>query len=177
MGEKINPEEITEQQLIDIFLVGDPRYSLSESKELYDFFVSEALTLEKEQILKTSSVDEDSIYGPQKLAKSTTLELLKLKGLDFAGYEQDIGYGRVDVLAKNKNGEIIAIECGPCRISKAINYFKINNLIQLWLIQVYYDEQVLYIIQKGPNWNQKINEYETKFEEQLRKIKSPLDNF
>lgn len=83
--------------------------------------------------------------------------------------------GRVDILAEQKDSNlIIAVECGPCRIRKAIDYLR-NPTTELWIIATYYEETLFYIIKRGPNWNKIIQIYDDWQNEELNKIRSPLD--
>ena len=90
-------------------------------------------------------------------------------------YEVNIGWGIVDVLAR-KEGWEIAVECGPCRLSKIINYFRISTLNELWIVSYYSNDRSIFIIKRGENWNEKTKEADNSLEREIRKIKSPLDS-
>lgn len=176
MGEKIDIKKISAWDLGQIFLVGEGRYDLIDLEKVYSFFFDSALIMEKEPVsLINPKFEESEIAGPQKKEKAICLEILKEKGLTFDGFEKDIGWGKPDILVKDKNESLIAVECGPCRLSKAIDYFRIKNLIELWLVHIYYEEKCIYIIKRGQNWENYLKYFDKKREEQLRKIKSPLD--
>ena len=177
MGEKIDFNKIDANKLEEIFLLGDSRYDLINLSKIYSFFSENALSMEKEEIEKVDKTfNIEEVDGPQKLQKSYALKLLKEKNLGFEGFEVDLGWGRTDILACDRDKQLVAIECGPCRLNKAINYFRIENLKELWLIHIYSDEKTLYIIKRGVNWERQLEILDNKNMEQLRKIKSPLDN-
>ncbi len=166
-----------EEELAEIFIAGDSRYNLFELEAVNSFFVNKALIIKKEEINFNPKFKEVDIRGPQKLQKAIALEILKNKGLIFEGFEKNLSYGRPDILAKDKDGKLIAVECGPCRLSKAIDYFRIEDLTELWLVHAYSNENHLYIIKKGTNFKTFLENYNKKIKEQIKKIKSPMDNF
>lgn len=169
-------EAIIIEELGQIFLLGDGRYNLLDLGNVYSFFINKALIMEKEEIsLNNHRFRESDIQGPQKIQKAAALEILKDKGLIFVGFEKNIGWGRPDMLAKSKDGRLIAVECGPCRLSKTIDYFRNEDLIELWLVHVYSNENCLYVIRRGLNWKSFLREYDKKIMEQLKQIKSPMD--
>ncbi len=176
--EEIDVQKMPVWDFGQIFLQGDARYDLLDLDAVYDFFISNALKMEKEEIqeFKILSNELEEINGPQKMQKAIAAKLLEKEGWTIQGYEIDIGWGIVDVLAKNGNNEEIAVECGPCRLSKAINYFRMNNIKELWLIEIYSDEEILYRIKRDRKWEEKLKVFDKVNMEQLRKIKSPLDN-
>lgn len=170
-------KEIDINELGQIFILADGRYNLQDIENVYPFFMNKALAIEKEEIhLGDYRFKEADIQGPQKIQKAAALEILKNKGLIFEGFEKNISWGRPDILAKNKDGKIVAIECGPCRLSKTIDYFRNGDLIELWLVRVYSNENCLYIIKRDINWKPFLREYDTKIREQLKEIKSPMDS-
>ncbi len=168
---KMTPEEIE-----DIFLQGDARYETFASADVAEFFNDNALEIIKEDISNVEADDENKIYGPQKLQKAVAKKLILARNLILIGYERDIGWGRVDVLAQTKDNKFIAVECGPCRLTKVIDYFKWNELEELWLISIYYKDEKLYIIRRGLNWEKKIEEYNHIKMKELEKCRKTIDS-
>jgi len=177
MGEQVDVNKLTPAELEETFIQGDGRYNLDYLGDLYTFFLSKALIIEKEKINDFDFTEKElsEIRGPQKASKATATRILLNKGCSLEGYEINIEWGIVDVLGKNKEG-LIVVECGPCRLNKSIDYFRMEEVKALWLVHIFYNEKTLYIIRKGPNWQEEIKKYNNKFLEQLRKIKSPLDD-
>ena len=167
---------MTPEEIEDIFLQGDAKYESFASSVVAEFFNDDALEIIKENIsnIETDEINESKVYGPQKLQKAVAKKLILARNLILIGYERDIGWGRVDVLAQNKDNNFIAVECGPCRLTKVIDYFKWNELEELWLISIYYKNEQLYRVKRGLNWQQKIDEFKKKEFKKLQSIESPL---
>ena len=168
---------MTPEEVEDIFTQGDIRYSGQYANVVADFFNEKALEIIKEDIsgIEIENIDFGKINGPQKSQKAVATKIIFSKGLKLIGYERDIGHGRVDVLAQNKQNSFIAVECGPCRLTKLIDYFRWSDLEELWLISIYYNDEKAYFIKRGPNWDKTIKKYDDARFEQLRKIPNPLD--
>jgi len=175
MGRK----NLTWEDVESVFSQGDTRYSIGDIDIVVDFFNSNALSLEEENIshIEVNDAMIQESYGKQKKQKAVAKQILKNKNYVFENYEYNLEYGVVDILAKNKENKIIAIECGPCRVKKAIDYFRIKEVEELWIVQVYFNHERLYIIKRGPNWNKRIKEFDDAWLKILKSITSPLDTF
>ena len=114
------------------------------------------------------------INGPQKHQKKLACEILRKKGGKDIGYEIWFYAGRVDVLGKLKE-KTIAIECGPCRINKAIDYLRKENT-ELWIVTSFFKEATLTIVKRGPNWNKILKKFDKAMKEWILAVKSPLDS-
>ena len=79
---------------------------------------------------------------------------------------------RADILAINNDNKTILIECGPCRLWKAIDYLEEDA--ELWITRDD-DKTELFILTKGENWDNQLKEFNNNRAEQLKKIKSPID--
>ena len=166
------------QKVESIFLQGDGRYELGFAETLVEFFNKSALILEKEELedFNFKSEELESINGPQKLAKAVGKKLLIINGFALSGYEKDLGWGIADVVGEDRDGNLIVIECGPCRLTKVVDYFRNEWVKELWVVSYYSDERFLYRIKKGFNWESIFQEFENTKIKNLLKIKSPLDS-
>ncbi len=173
MGRKMSINEIE-----DLFLQGDNRYSLAYARDLLDLLDSRALDTKVEDIppIFIAESELEGIKGPQKYEKAVSIKLMEKYCVQFIGFEINLDWGIVDVLGKNKEGKLIIVECGPCRLNKIIDYFRMMEVKELWIVSYYYNEKKLIIIQRGKNWEEKIRQFDKQLETELRKIKSPLDN-
>lgn len=110
------------------------------------------------------------IKGPQKELKAMAVELLENNGFNVEGYEIWIRGGIVDILAKKENQQI-AMECGPCRIDKAIDYLEIPNT-ELWILprQEISKNVTIFKIIKGENWDWVLNRKKKYVLEETRKM-------
>lgn len=113
------------------------------------------------------------IKPPQKMHKYLALKILEDFGGKLIGFERLISGGRVDILAK-LDGKTIAIECGPCRVNKAIDYLR-NDNTELWLISNWLDAAQFIRIQRGPNWDKELQKHDATLKSELMKIKPLLD--
>ncbi len=98
------------------------------------------------------------------------VELLENNGFNVEGYEIWIRGGIVDILAKKENQQI-AMECGPCRIDKAIDYLEIPNT-ELWILprQEISKNVTIFKIIKGENWDWVLNRKKKYVLEETRKM-------
>ena len=85
------------------------------------------------------------------------------------------------MLSAKKLKKTIFVECGPCRIDKGFNYLRTGNA-ELWIVTSEFDPNSigmentkLYIVKRGPNWQNSIEKYDKLKMQQLKKVKSPLD--
>ena len=127
---------------------GDARCDCIDSEFVAFLFNSNALTLEKIN-LNNFIVDQmflSDIPGPQRRQKVLGGAVLENFGYNFLGFEKNIDWGIVDILAEDKKGDLIAVECEPCRLSKLINYFRLVHMSELWIVSGYYNESFLFIV-------------------------------
>lgn len=180
--QKFKKEEY-EKLVNDLFIQSDGRYSQTYVDDLVYFLKNRAIIIEtkdvpsvKEEIQK----DSINIEGPQKPQKLLTLSIFEKLGIKLIGFERKIAYGRVDVLGEKDNKKIY-VECGSCRVDKGFNYLREDNA-ELWLVDSWLgfnSERTiaeLHIIKRGPNWEDCIRKYDNFLRQELKKIKSPLDN-
>ncbi len=159
-----NTSFATVKKMIDIFFQGDFRYlDLYREIIVAGFIDNKAISMEQEIInpekIKKSNI---KIKGPQKDIKQIAVGLLKESGFKIEGFEIWIRGGIVDLLASKENRQI-AVECGPCRIDKSIDYLEIPNT-DLWILTRKNEnsEHILFKITRGKNWA-KFLEYHKKY--------------
>lgn len=158
------------KRIEEIFYQGDIRYNDPYKEPWVKFFFkNRAIAIEKETINKIFKKTRMKIKGPQKELKAFSIGLLKERGFEIKGFEIQIPGGIVDVLAKNKNKQI-AIECGPCRIDKAIDYLEIPNT-ELWILTKgkTKNNYIIHKITRHEDWEKVLNFYKEYTFEQLRK--------
>ncbi len=169
----------------------DPRYlpDIETLNVLAYFLYKEAISIEELQIPnlpEPSNEQLSRITEPQRYYKYIALELLKLQKVK----EEDIKfefsiYGRrADVYTTSENREIL-IECCSCYIDKLIDYLEEENT-ELWIITEGYgpwdkmlpekERSFCFILRRGKSWNKYYKIYTHISQEQLRKVKNPLDN-
>jgi hypothetical protein len=162
-----------ENLISHIFLQGDMRHFDSFYLELIaNFILNKAIDIEKEVFSFEDKKENLKIYGPQKIEKSNALQILQLKNLSFEGFEMPFLNYKVDILAK-KEDKYILVECGPCRLWKALYYLEEDA--ELWITR---DEEKteLFIIKRGENWDSQLKEFNNNKAELLKRIKSPYDS-
>jgi hypothetical protein len=144
----------TVNKMMDIFFQGDFRYlDLYRQIIVAGFIDNKAISIEQEIInpetIKKSNI---KIKGPQKDIKQIAVGLLKENGFEIKGFEIWIRGGIVDILASKEKRQI-AVECGPCRIDKSIDYLEIPNT-DLWILTRKNEnsEHILFKITRGKNW-------------------------
>lgn len=165
-----------EDLVFHVFLQGDMRnFDGYYFDLLADFIINRAINIEKEVFsLENEPLNSNikiKVYGAQQTMKINALKILKIKNLDFKGFEMPFLDYKTDILA-SKDNKTILIECGPCRLWKAINY--LEEGAELWVTRDD-DETELFIITRGENWDSQLKEFNDKKAEQLKKIKSPID--
>ena len=79
---------------------------------------------------------------------------------------------RADILVERK-GKTIALECGPCRISKSIQYLEDKNT-ELWIITNYLNNQSFHKVTRGPNWSKVNRKHKDKTIADLREVVNSL---
>lgn len=169
----------------DIFQQGDARYEdYPRVAMVASFLDNKAIEIEKISItgIKNLSKEElKDIKPPQQYYKFVGKKLLEEKGYELVGFEIPFCGGIADILAENPlKKEAIAVECCPCRIDKAIKYLENKNTI-LWILSLgktgLPDEEIpLFIVKRGPNWDKYFKIYKKFLKEQIKKVKSPLDD-
>ena len=113
-----------ENLISHIFLQGDTRnfdgYYLNL---IADCIMNKTINIEKEVFSFKNKQENLDIPGPQKTEKANALAILKLKNLEFKGFEMPFLDYKSDILAK-KGNKTILIECGPCRLWKGLHYLE-----------------------------------------------------
>ena len=180
-----NPEEAM-NLVYSILNQGDSRYNSYENELLLsDFILKEAVSLEEEDISNMQQPKEElhfsEVQADYKLVAKT---LLKQQGFqdNKIFFERRFRNSRPDVLAE-KQGKIILVECCSCRISKIIDYLEeadevwvITRGMDPWEKNPYTkDKMQLFIFKKGRNWKEMINKLKKSQLEQIKKVKSPID--
>ena len=170
-----------EKLIEDVFIQGHSRYfNLWTEQAAITFLKKNAIIIEKQDITALDNTIKEvpsTIRPPQESLKFLTTLLFKERGIELVGFERKIAYGRVDVLGKQGNKTIL-VECGPCRIQKCFDYLREDNK-ELWVVTTelqHKDIATLFIIRRGPAWNQIIKKYDTMFLKEIKKVKSPLDS-
>jgi len=182
--EKIDKEisKMTDEELIhfiiSIFTNWDNRYTISTANLVALFIRKNAILIQKEPLISISDPTKEElthIVGPQEQTKHIAMKILDSLGAKLIGFERRFPGGIVDVLGR-ENGKTFAIECGPCRIDKAIAYLREKNT-ELWLIDGPYSnaESTFHRVIRGPCWDKTIKKYDNWYRKELLKIKSPLD--
>ena len=118
----------------------------------------------EQEIINPEKIKKSNIKikGPQKDIKQIAVGLLKGRGFKIKGFEIWVRGGIADILASKENRQI-AVECGPCRIDKSIDYLEIPNT-DLWILTRKNEnsEHILFKITRGKNWA-KFLEYHKKY--------------
>lgn len=141
-----------------LFGQGDSRYeNFFNCAIVAGFLDNKAVVIEEksapESISSVKLDENDLIFAiePQREDKIEAIKLLKSLGLDLEGAEIRFRGGVVDVLGRSKD-KTIAIECGPCRVSKVVDYLECEDT-ELWLIQVdFWQTRKFFVVSRGPNW-------------------------
>ena len=179
---KVSDENI--DLIENIFQQGDARYVDNDSTILVGYFLENGgIEIENDKILVYPISDNDlkNINGPQQFYKCLGKKHLEGRGYEVIGFEIPIHGGRTDILAKNSSkNETVAVECCPYRTDKAIEYLRKENTV-LWVISLSekgsLDKEIpVFIIERGQNWDKCIKLYDQLLREQLRKVRSPLDD-
>lgn len=152
----------TVKKVMGMFFQDDFRYlNLYDEIMVAGFIDNKAISIKKgnfkEEEIKKSKM---KMKGPQQDLKQVAVRLLKERGFEIKGFEVGIRGGIVDLLASKENQQI-AVECGPCRVDKAIEYLKIPNTI-LWLLTRKNEksEYVLFEIKRDENWDEFFKRHE-----------------
>lgn len=174
---QIKPKTINEAKnlVFEIFMQGDLRHFDDNYLELIvDFILNNGLVVCMEEFALKEPKSEDlvNIKGPQQREKFFALEIIKLKNLKFEGSESPFLNYKIDILAKDGQKDI-AIECGPTRLWKAIDYLEARA--ELWITREDKNTK-LFVISKGKNWNTLLEKYNQQRKQELKKVKSPIDS-
>jgi len=141
----------TIEKINEIFRQGDIRYMEGYYDVIVaDFLDNNAISIKK-KTLKKAPIQTKGIRGPQKEMKAFAIKLLKDLGYEIVSIERGFMGGIPDVLMR-KGEEIIAVECGPCAIRKAINYLEKPNT-SLWIIQPEGENYRLFIVKRSVVWD------------------------
>ncbi len=157
LAERYGASEKRIEFVSNLFTQADIRYEYFSESAIVAGFINNNAIVVKEEIapdLESIKLDKSElkfVRQPQKDDKIASIRLLKTLGFEFAGTEIRYNGGTVDVLGCGK-GKIIAVECGPCRINKAVDYLEKENT-ELWLIPVdFWQNKKFFIVSRGPNW-------------------------
>ncbi len=185
LSHKLKVSEENIDLIEDIFQQGDARYVDNDSAIVVAYFLeNKGIKIENDKISGVyypSENDLKNIRGPQQFYKFLGKKHLEGRGYEVIGFEIPIHGGRTDILAENSSkNETVAVECGPCRTDKAIEYLRKENTI-LWVISLSekgsLDKEIpAFIIERGPNWDKCIMLYDQFLRDQLRKVRSPMDD-
>lgn len=152
----------------EIFTQGDPRYSDPWNHvAVAGFITHKAISIRSTTIIKPKEGKQIDVKGPQQDLKRIAVWLLKQKGFRVENFEKAFSGGIVDVIGKSDD-EYILVECGPCRINKAIYYLN-SEKNTLWVLINKPHGTVLYEITRGENWK---NYHEYHKEKQIKNIQS-----
>lgn len=147
------------QNIVSDVFVQDNRGNIdTKNQEIAANFITRGAVSIKDEILNETNVEIQDIHGPQKEMKALAIKLLKECGFRVLAIERGFEGGIVDVLG-GRGKELIAVECGPCRISKLIGYLQRENTA-LWVIKPHNNGYILYEFNRGKNWDKIINLYE-----------------
>jgi hypothetical protein len=164
-----------EDDLLSIFTQNDSRYYYPKlAANLLAFVKTGAILIQKQACVDPIETDI-RIVEPQVETKKLAISAIKREGAELVGFERTVPGGKVDVLARVSDKNVL-IECGPCRIDKAINYLREKDT-ELWLIAGPYSnsESTFYKVTRGANWESIVEKYDAIQKAELLKIKSPLD--
>jgi len=164
-----------EDKILDLFTQSDSRYFHPDLAASVSAFVKAGAILIQKQACVDPIETNIHVVKPQVETKKLAISAIKREGAELVGFERTVPGGKVDVLARASDKNIL-IECGPCRIDKAINYLREKDT-ELWLIAGPYlnAESTFYKVTRGANWNSVIEKYDAIQKAELMKIKSPLD--
>ena len=164
--------EEAQKAIFDILNQGDSRYdNPKEELVLANFLLEGAISLEK-------TINEDTrlnkVRGIQANEKRFAMGVLKQEGFKEEEIFLEVMFqgSRVDVLAE-KRDKIILVECCSCRVDKIRDFLTISNT-EVWVI-IRDELSEVYRFKRGLNWHL-VEDLEMKKLQQLKKIKSPLDN-
>lgn len=150
----MNDSELLEtlrNMVFDVFTQGKRQYIESTDQEIAANFINMKGVSVRSESLDAENVKIGRIRGPQKKMKAMAIKLLKERGFRVLSIERGFEGGVVDVLG-GRGRERLAVECGPCRISKLIDYLW-RDKTTLWIIKPDGKEYILYEFSRGENWD------------------------
>lgn len=153
----------------EVFTQNDPRYSDPWSHVAVAGYITHKAICITPLTIPNPKKDGMKIRGPQQDLKRIAVSLLKQKGFKVENFEKAFSGGIVDVIGK-KGKDYILVECGPCRINKAIEYLDDKNTF--WVLTNKPHGVVLYEITRGENWK---NYHEYHEEEKMKRIQRNYD--
>ncbi len=155
-----HPESLEKARdiIFDIFTQGKWDYIDTINQEIATIFIYRDAVSVKSETLNGENIDGKDIHGPQKEMKALAIKLLKDRGFKVFAIEKGFEGGIVDVLG-GRGKERIAVECGPCRISKLVDYLWRENTT-LWVIKPSGSGYILYEFNRGKHWDNAIELYE-----------------
>ena len=147
--EEYKTSQKTISRINEIFAQGDIRYADVEYEVIVAGFLdNKAITIEEKPVVYGAGKSEAAVKGPQKDLKKIAINLLENNGFQVENFEKQFHGGIADIIAKNKNGEWIGVECGPCVIRKAIDYLEKPDT-KLWVLT---PGGILFEVKRGENW-------------------------
>lgn len=172
--EKYKPSPEALKIVDDVLKQGDVRCSDPWMYVMVAGFITNgAISIETTDIKNPQEDKEITVKGPQEYLKRIAASLLKEKGFCIEDMEKSFSGGIVDVIGR-KGNEYILVECGPCRISKPIDYLGRENVV-LWVLTKKPHGIVLYEITRGENWDRFIEFHKEEQFEGLRKSMEDID--
>ena len=175
----LNNIKVNTPNIEDIFAQGNTRYYNPEEIAILNNFIKrEAILITTHSVPKvkeTTSAEISKIRKPQQHMKYLALKILEKEGANITvfPFEQMHLRCRADILAE-LNGKTITVECGPCRISKALQYLDDENT-ELWIIINYLNEQSFHKVRRGPNWSKVKQKHDTRTISDLRDVVNSLE--
>jgi len=162
---KYKASQKTISRVNEIFCQADIRYADLEYEVIVAGFLDNDAISINEKLVTLEPTKMNGIKGPQKGLKSVAIKLLEASGFNVVDLEKAFSGGIADIIARNKSGESIAVECGPCTIRKAIEYLeKPKNT--LWILTY---GGILYEVKRGSSWNAFHRFYKSLMDEDQKK--------
>jgi hypothetical protein len=171
----IKLENLSVEDVEDILVQGDARYFVDQIPLILSFVKAKAIDIFRERVnhVAINSKDLAKINPPQQAEKLLAMKLFEENNIQLIGFERRFKGRMLDVLGE-KDGQIIAVECGPCGVHKPIEY--LAEGAELWIVTCYLkQDQLLHIFKRGSNWDEFYSKYLKGLQAELRDIKSPLD--
>ena len=170
----------TIKKVEEIFLQGDYRYTDVWNNIIVAGFIDNgAIKIDKieEKIIKKPNKEEiDEIKNPQRAFKFYAKQIAEERGFIIKEYEPSVCGGKGDILAVNRNKELI-IECCSCRINKAIDYLSRPKTI-LWVLlrHIAGDKITIFQLSRGKNWIEFNDNHENYMMDKMRQAIEKLSN-
>lgn len=168
----------------DIFEQGDSRYFDLRSATIVAIFLEnkgiEIIKTFIKSYIQPSGDELNDIHPPQQYYKAIGKKWLEKSGYKVLDFELPFCGGIADILADHTvKNERVAVECCSCRTDKAIDYLEEKNTV-LWVMSLKKtglpEEDIpLFIIKRGPNWDECLKVYKDDLRRRLMSVKSPLD--